>query len=332
MAFGATTLTGNASFDPAAGTSLLLPAISDGGAGYGLTKTGPGTLTITGLADYSGITRVEAGTLNVVGSLAHADSAHVQIAVSPTAPTAFAADTPVVQSLVVLTGSYAGHGSQIGGDLHTAADIMAGTNSGAFTGGDATLTMQWRQRTAGETSVAQGGAPQSPPLANAGTPLISDVLLLAGMGSGPEPAQTDPFVLQMSYDPSQLADEAAQAAAGAVFLGWLNPTDGAGGVPSVQNAVVGGGGTPLWQNAVTGNFDNNATPEEQNFAGSFAEFQAAHGMNPSDYIGAWGVDTGSHEVWAVVDHNSQFAVVPEPTSLVLACLGLIGLGLMRRIR
>ena len=287
LALGATTLTGNATFNPAAGTTLILPAISDGGSGFGIIKTGPGTLTITGAGNYSGTTRVNAGTLNVTGSLAFADSAHVQLAVSPTTPTTFAADTPMVESLVVsAAGSYAGHGSQIAGDLNTRADILAGTNSGAFTGGNATLTMQWRQRTSSEIALGQGGNPASPPLPSVNAPLISDVIRLTGMaGSSADPSQTDPFVLQMTYDASELGDESARAAAGAVYLGWLNPTGGPGGVP-------------LWQNAIAGNTGNNATLAEQNFQGDFATFQSDFGPTLGNYLGAWGVDTANHDVWA----------------------------------
>ena len=208
------------------------------------------------------MTRVNAGTLNVTSPLVQLDSAHLQIPMSPTVPATFAADTPVVQSLVVSAGSYAGHGSQALGDLNSRADIIAGTNSGAFTGGDATLAMQWRQRSSGETGRTQGGDPASPPLPSVNAALISDILKLTGMASGTaDPLPTDPFVLQMTYDPSELSDEAARAAAGAVYSGWLNPTGGPGG-------------EPLSENAIAGNAGNNATLAEQNFQGDFATFQA----------------------------------------------------------
>jgi hypothetical protein len=34
-------------------------------------------------------------------------------------------------------------------------------------------------------------------------------------------------------------------------------------------------------------------------------------------LGDWGVNTASNTVWAVVDHNSDFAAVPEPGTLAL---------------
>ena len=34
-------------------------------------------------------------------------------------------------------------------------------------------------------------------------------------------------------------------------------------------------------------------------------------------LGDWGVNTANNTVWAIVDHNSQFAIVPEPGTLIL---------------
>jgi uncharacterized repeat protein (TIGR03803 family) len=236
---------------------------------------------------------------------------------------------PALLQIVGQGAGYAGLASTVtattgsggGPMLGTTATILAGTNSGNLTGGATTVSMAWRTRTLQETSLHEGGSATSPPLPSTHSPLISDVLNLSGMSnSANEPASSDVFALQMTYDPALLRNEAAQAADGAIYLAWLNPTAGLGGVP-------------LWQNAILGDTGNNATLAEHGFLGSFSAFQTHfNDTNIADYIGAWGIDTANHDVWAVIDHNSDFAVVPEPSSLLLASIGVAGLLIVARKR
>ena len=46
--------------------------------------------------------------------------------------------------------------------------------------------------------------------------------------------------------------------------------------------------------------------------------------NLGNFVGSYGYDVADGEVWAVVNHDSQFAVVPEPAAFVLAAFGLMG--------
>ncbi len=179
------------------------------------------------------------------------------------------------------------------------ATIMAGLNSGTFSGGTSDVTAAWRTPTPAELAAAV--APDS------------NVVRFLGMGSGSgEPIQTDPFVLQMTFN-------AANIPASGAYLGWLDPN--------------GPGGQPIWENAVLGNFRNNATPQEEGVVGSFATFQSTIGdTNIADYIGAWGYDPTGGDVWAVVNHNSEFAVVPEPSTIALAAMALLGTVALRRKR
>ncbi len=260
----------------------------------------------------------------------------------------------------------AGVGPQLTTDGHgnnLYAQILAGYNSGAYTSGTSTVSMQWRNRSLQETDPQDGGTPASPPLQYVGSYLISNVLNLSGLGtsgnsktytstanttyfgsSSVTEHQTDPFVLQLNYAANLLSGEAGQAKKGTVFVGWLAPA----------GFQVGGVGTPLaapeWLNAVTGDFDTSGAQNGfagidavTKYQGSFNAFLAAEfgaGVNSTnvtptelaEVLGSWGVDVSNHDVWTVINHNSQFAVVPEPSTLLLAALGIAGLASYRMRR
>jgi hypothetical protein len=231
------------------------------------------------------------------------------------------------------------------------ATILAGNNSGTYTGGSAaTVTEQWRTRTLAETSTAEGGSPASPPLPPGAT-IVSNVLDLNGMGTtssvnshtGTSGIRTDPFVLSMDYSAGLLASESTGLRS-TVYLGWLNPTGSSTG-------------TPQWQNAALGNFGAvGADADTAEYQGSFTqfidqyEFARDPGLFPSGtdpaaldsaqlaaILGSFGMDSADNSVWAALDHNSSFAdvatfqsldleAVPEPTGalpLVLCTLGLL---------
>jgi probable HAF family extracellular repeat protein len=94
----------------------------------------------------------------------------------------------------------------------------------------------------------------------------------------------DKFVLSLSYTGS---------ATGA-FLGFFNTTTG------------------TWQNAVMGNSDG----------GAGANFINGAYNSATDFVlGDYGIDTSSGTAWAVVDHNSEFAVIPEPSTWAMLAAG-----------
>jgi fibronectin-binding autotransporter adhesin len=88
-----------------------------------------------------------------------------------------------------------------------------------------------------------------------------------------------------------------------------------------------------WTNAVDGNSGNNASGLMLNFQGSFEDFQLLYGTDLSTYIGAYGVDVegGVVSAWAVLDHNSDFTVIPEPSTAGLLAFGALTV-LLRRWR
>lgn len=122
--------------------------------------------------------------------------------------------------------------------------------------------------------------------------IVGKVLSFEGTGNAT-------WALQMTYDPSSwLEDEASLLADGKLFLSWRNPA------------------TNAWVNAVDGNT-----------GGTKQFFQRA--WQPGDTLGSYGVDLSKNATWAVVNHNSDFAVtaitpvtVPEPSTYALALAGV----------
>jgi hypothetical protein len=120
---------------------------------------------------------------------------------------------------------------------------------------------------------------------------VSDVLTVTGLDG-------NLFVLEMTYSESGLLVPEND-----LFLAWLDELSG------------------LWVNATAGNSSGTAT-----FAGNVAYNAALHSA-----LGTYGVDTTTNTVWAVLDHNSDFAVVAVPEPGVLG-LALIGAGALLRRR
>jgi fibronectin-binding autotransporter adhesin len=132
--------------------------------------------------------------------------------------------------------------------------------------------------------------------------VISDIVNVSGMALSGNSGQTAPFVLQMDYDSVVLPG--TSAASDPLLLAWLDPATGE------------------WVNAIDGNFGMN---EGTYHLGAWPEGALT--------LGDWGVNTANDTVWAVVNHNSNFAVVPEPSTQVLLGFGAIALlGCARRRR
>lgn len=204
--------------------------------------------------------------------------------------------------------------------LGTYARVLAGTNS---TGGAEVVSMAWRNRT--DIEVDNRGYPittqQVPPMAYDSYGIVSDVVDLTGIAGT--------FVLEMEYSQPALIIEKAgvtedtYAQQGFLYLSWFeDPANAAGGTDPGQE----------WVNAVDGN-SGVGVSAVTNYLGTYADFAAANSItevNLDDYLGSWGVDTATDTVWAVLDHNSEFGVVPEPGSLALLAVGSALIGYRRR--
>jgi len=296
--------------DPLDGVALTLGSsanatfsgsIADHTTPGSVEKVGSGTLTLAGTNTYTGNTIVSGGTLQVTGSIANNDSGNVLVAKDGNGVFGDGVGDAAIVRRVTAAGTYAGLGSSITGldtaELATTADIRDGA-----AGEQADVSMSWRSRTATEKTRAGGG-------------LISEVVSLTGIApSGGADHQTDVFVLQMRYDPGQLLHiwgltELQAAAEDRLYLGCLDlGTDGLFGTTDDG-----------WTRAVDGNI------------GGTPHYVGEQAYEPSYFaLGDYGVDTANHEVWAVLNHNSQFAVgqsgaVPEPSTITLLGAGAIGL-------
>lgn len=125
---------------------------------------------------------------------------------------------------------------------------------------------------------------------------FSDVVTITGLTG-------DRFVLSVSYDADLLDGFPVEQ----LFLGW---DDGA----SFINAVLGNVG----ENDV-----NLASP----YVGTWQDYQDETSRTIATALGAYGVDGLSTTVWAVLDHNSAFSVIPEPSTYAIF-IGMLAFALI----
>ena len=167
------------------------------------------------------------------------------------------------------------------------------------------------------------------------SPLVSNVMRLHGMGiqaaTSDGRVKTNPFALeatytQEDYDATYSQDEYIELINGCLFLGWINSA--LDGDPTTIT------GADRWVHAVQGNYDNmpdNANRHDehgvigsaiigslQNYIdGTATSIQGLTKAAGEIRVGDHGGDPNGNTVWAVIDHNSDFAVIPEPSTYAL---------------
>ena len=293
---GTSKITGSVSYS-STGTSTYNGVIA--GASKTLAVSN-GSLTLGGTNTYGGGTTLTAGTLVLASNSAAGNSAAaVTLSGSSAATLQINSGVTIANNITVsdanatITRQVAASGSYSVGTGGTLASSLGGTNTAA--------SILAGTNSSGSLDTITLSF-QNTSGANNDTIRKSDVFILSGvhnLGGN----QTDLFVLELNASTVALGN----------FIGWIN-------------------GSNSWVNAVSGNTGNNATVPQQGYAGAFSSFQTTYGSTLSNYVGAYGVDVGNGNVWAVLNHNSDFGVVPEPATWALLAFSLTTVMVLRRRR
>jgi hypothetical protein len=151
----------------------------------------------------------------------------------------------------------------------------------------------------------------------------SDVLSLSGLDG-------TLHVLQVSYDVSQFLrfDGAQLLWRTEVTLGETPETVWINAVLGNSNIVLNlGDGTLILNGDTTMTIADYLS--SMRFSGSYENYLDTSDLT-APMLGAWGVDMTNNKVWAVIDHNSEFAVaIPEPGTYLLL-LGALPMFMGRR--
>jgi len=220
----------------------------------------------------------------------------------------FVFGTPVTltvpSSLDYGAGTYVNGVSGSGGGPSLGGSIWVTQNLGS----SRDITFSWRTPTLNETFASLGGTPTDPPLnlAVGDYGLAADVVEISGFAPGETFVMFSTFSVPGGGDAFNLQSNVED---GSVHVATLNPVTG------------------MWENAV----DTNSVLNPNRVIDYQGSWEAA-GKPMS--VGSWGVDAANMVAWAVLNHNSQFTVAPEPSSVAMLIAGgaFCALGAARRCR
>jgi len=181
----------------------------------------------------------------------------------------------VINAAVALGGGTVMLGGQLEFDGNSSLGLPAGTSLAGFTARSAvTSGLRAWIRSGGTLGGTLSTAWSAGPASSRSDALDLTTGVVGGLA--------DPFVLQMNYTPA--------VGLGRMMLGWKDLSQ-------------------QWVNAV----DGNSAGTTSFFAGGWDAYLTA---NPAatafSALGTWGHDTTTNTVWAAIDHNSEFAVIPAP--------------------
>ncbi len=373
--FGATTLTGNPTFDVGSriGNGLQFGAVGESGGARGFTKTGVGTLRLTGASTYTGTTTISGGVLEFTGA--------------GTLPTGGAVVNDASLNVSGITasgitiGSLAGSGGvslggkslSVGNDANTLfSGELTGVGGSLVKQGGGTLTLSGSNSYSGGTTISTGmlTAANAAALGSAGTITIggSGVLGIADgvtfsrdltIDAGGRVRTGNGSSVVLPSVASVAAWESISTAGAGSLADILFATGGSAGERTLASSWAAGTGAGQFSDilGLTGTGDSTfvlameysgspelallnigyrSTPAAE-FTPLGVDFVGLEAWNTSfQTVGQYGVDSQTNTVWVVADTNSQFVVmaiaVPEPATVVLAALGLLGVVRMGRRR
>jgi hypothetical protein len=232
--------------------------------------------------------------------------------------------------------SVTGMGS-LTGNRDEAFNIRGGTTSSTLN-----VTIELREKSEAESFGYHSADHYNNDFLIGHSPLVGGVIRLHGMGiqaaNEDGRVKTNPFALEGTYtqedfDATYSLTELEELINRCLFLGWLNTAiDGNPGDISDGDR---------WVHAVQGNFDNMPdNPDRHDFYGVIGDAYigtldgylagtttSINGLSKAAgemRVGDHGGDPTTNTVWAILDHNSDFAVVPEPSTYAIF-LGIFAL-------